>query len=273
MKKNVLVVAHPDDEVLWFSSIINEVDKIIFVFFDTKNEEVFKGRKSIIQNKDLPYSNKIVNLNIKEADVLNRSNWKMPIPREYGIENSSSNYKKNYEEICNLLNKEILGFNKIYTHNPWGDYGHEEHVQVFKAILKIYNSSSQQIWVSCYFSDRSYRLMNFYRNIISDINHFKEIDHNFCKSIKDIYMKKMAWTWDENYKWPLNEFFYNLDLTKNILEKNNKPPTNWPPMNFILMSTIFTSNYSKIRSLLIQILQMFLPKFIFNLLLNKYRAK
>ena len=36
-KNSVLVVAHPDDEILWFSSIIKDVDKIIIVFNETKN--------------------------------------------------------------------------------------------------------------------------------------------------------------------------------------------------------------------------------------------
>ena len=32
---SILVVAHPDDEVLWFSSILDDVNRIIIVFVDT----------------------------------------------------------------------------------------------------------------------------------------------------------------------------------------------------------------------------------------------
>jgi len=30
----ILVVAHPDDEILWFSSVVDKVDEILFCFGD-----------------------------------------------------------------------------------------------------------------------------------------------------------------------------------------------------------------------------------------------
>ena len=36
LEESVLVVAHPDDEVLWFSSILDTVTSIVIVFMDTE---------------------------------------------------------------------------------------------------------------------------------------------------------------------------------------------------------------------------------------------
>ena len=46
LAKSILVVAHPDDEVLWFSSILDKVDRIIICFLECEsNSQWTIGRK------------------------------------------------------------------------------------------------------------------------------------------------------------------------------------------------------------------------------------
>ena len=49
LKKKILIVAHPDDEVLFFSSILKDVDKVIVCFGPSDDEIISKGRKLLQQ--------------------------------------------------------------------------------------------------------------------------------------------------------------------------------------------------------------------------------
>ena len=40
-EKSILVVSHPDDENLWFSSILSKVDKFILCFLPVESEPVW----------------------------------------------------------------------------------------------------------------------------------------------------------------------------------------------------------------------------------------
>lgn len=272
VNKSILIVAHPDDEILWFSSIINKVDKIVCIFSDTKDKLISEGRKKIFTNKSLPYSSKLININIKEADVLNKSDWDVPKLFNYGIKNNVLDYKNNYNLICEKLKKEIISFDRIYTHNPWGEYGHEEHIQIFNAVSNIYNNDKQQIWVSGYFSSKSYKVMSITSNYLSNKNINVNIDEKFCEIVKKKYLINNAWTWANDYRWPSNEFFYKIKKRKDLKIKNQKPSCAFPPLNFILMTLVHLNYYSKLRSKLIFFFQKILPHNLFSLMI-KHKKK
>ena len=271
-ENSALVVAHPDDEILWFSSVLENVDKIIIVFKDTANKTVFYGRDTILNSKALPYAKKIICLEIEESDAFNSSNWKMPKPTEYGVKNSSTKYKENYYKIRNKLIKNLVGFKNVITHNPWGEYGHEEHTQIFRVITSLFTELNYSIWVSGYFSERSYNMMSLFKKNIGKKFVNCNINHEFCESVKSIYMNNGAWTWSNDYNWPRSEIFYELFETKKNLEIiPAETPQTWDQMNFILMFEIHLNYFSKIRSKAIQFLQLFIPKFFFNILAKNYK--
>lgn len=272
LNQSTLVVAHPDDEILWFSSILDNVEKIIFVFKGTKDEKVFFGRNDIFNSNLLPYSKKIKWLELEESNIFNTSNWKLPKPTKYGIKNDSINYKKNYFNIVTKLSEELIGTKNVITHNPWGEYGHEEHVQVFKAIFDLSTKQKYSVWVSGYFSEQSYSLMSLYKNLISETFINKKINKVYCESIKSIYRNKNAWTWSNNYKWPVVENFFKIE--ENIINSEEgavQLPSVWNNMNFILMYKIHTNYFSKIRSIIIQVLRSLLPSLLFDLIIKNYR--
>ena len=53
-KKKILIVAHPDDEVLFFSSILKNVDKIIVCFGRSSDQVITKGRELLQEHYPLP---------------------------------------------------------------------------------------------------------------------------------------------------------------------------------------------------------------------------
>lgn len=271
-ENSALVVAHPDDEILWFSSIIENVDKIIIVFKGTNNKKVFSGREKIFNSKLLPYANKIICLEIEESDVFNSTNWKMPKLSNYGLKTNSIKYQKNFDKIKIKLNKNLEGVKNVITHNPWGEYGHEEHVQIFRVIISLLSELDYSIWISGYFSERSYALMSLFKSFIGEnyVNH--NINQKFCENVKSIYLKDEAWTWSNNYNWPQSETFYEVIKNVNNLKINvSRTPHVWNQMNFILMFDIHLSYLSKLRSKLIKFLQLLVPKIIFNILISNYR--
>lgn len=247
MSESVLIVAHPDDEILWFSSIIESVDKIIILFSKSNDGQVSEGRKKISGNNLLPYAHKVLFLNIDESNSFNKLNWDDPKIDQFGAKISSQAYKKNYYKICNLLKDLILPFDVIYTHNPWGEYGHEEHIQIFKSIIDIANLEKQQVCVSGYFSERSYKLMDFYRYCLKDQNIYKNNNRGLCNSVKKIYYDNNAWTWADDYSWPQNECFFRIDNNKQLSFDELEPLYAFPVMNFIRTSISDTRLIHRIK--------------------------
>ncbi len=84
LKKSVIVAAHPDDEVLWFSSILADVDEVIICYNDLFDDaKTSKGRKRALA--EFPHDN-ISSLDIMESGVFALADWENPIPSAYGIE-------------------------------------------------------------------------------------------------------------------------------------------------------------------------------------------
>lgn len=268
-QNSVLVVAHPDDEILWFSTIIQNVDKIIIVFNKTNNQSINKGRDKILDFKLLPYKDKITCLKIEEADVFNKSNWKFPKVAEYGVNINSNKYFENFNKIKDKLFNHLKNYKNVITHNPWGEYGHEEHVQVFNVIKKISSEIDFSIWISGYFSEQSFRMMSLFKNFISKNSDRYKINNEFCQNVKNIYTNNDAWTWSNNYIWPEYETFFKLSSNFSSLNKSGvKTPQVWSQMNFILMYHVHSTRFSLMRSKLIQILELILPSLVFKILIK-----
>ena len=268
-EKSALVVAHPDDEILWFSSVIDFVDKIIIIYNGTSNKEVLLGRNKIFNSKILPYQEKVKCLKIEEADVFNKSNWDFPKLTSYGVKLNSKKYIQNFDEIKEKLSEELLDYQNIITHNPWGEYGHEEHIQVFNAISKVSEKINFAVWVSSYFSEQSLKTMSLFKNLISKETYRFEINKDICEKVKSIYISNKAWTWSENYEWPKHESFFKLNFNFSKLNVvQNKIPEIWSDMNFILIHYVHLTKFSIIRSKIIQLLKTILPESIFSLLIK-----
>ena len=80
--KKAIVVAHPDDEILFFSSVIEAVDEIIICFGPSSSKAVNDGRKRV-QGR-YPLKN-IEWLNLEESNVLLSANWNNPKLTDDGI--------------------------------------------------------------------------------------------------------------------------------------------------------------------------------------------
>jgi LmbE family N-acetylglucosaminyl deacetylase len=214
-RQAALVVAHPDDEALWFSSILEKMEEIVICFMDVVSRPDWsEGRRRC--SAFYPLQNATF-LGLQESEVFSGADWLAPVPTHYGLEVSKKNnsfpgfsakrYRKNYEEIRGLLSMRLRSRRNVFTHNPWGDYGNEEHVQVFRAIQDLQREFGFNLWFSNYCSSKSYNLMLQYVSGFDSNYVTIETDRKLGKSLKQLYQRNQCWTWYDSYTWFTHECF------------------------------------------------------------------
>lgn len=214
----VLVVAHPDDEVLWFSSVIGRVGKVIICYGDVvSSDSLSDGRRAVVNEYPLKTA---VFLNLREAEVFGTANWRAPRITPYGIAverkpNSMAGfsvqcYEENFSRLQELLAVEIKGARRVFTHNPWGEYGHEEHVQVFRVVDSLRARLSFSLHFSSYCSVRSMPLLMQSNGVIGGRAWSVPTDIETANRISAIYKRHDCWTWFHDYVWPSHDTFLEI---------------------------------------------------------------
>lgn len=242
LEKSIIVSAHLDDEVLWFSSILEKVDRVLICFL---NNEIYPkynaGRRKSLE--EYPIKN-VSCLQMDEAGVLNGANWKRPVVTEYGLEivqdhiplQRIQKYKDNYRELVQRLEQQLHGYRNVFAHNPWGEYGHEEHVQVHRAVTWLQRKLGFHFWYSNYVAEKSFRMMTAHRERLRYESVTFDTNRILAHEIKDLYRRNNCWTWHNNWDWLPKESFIR-ELTVADAKTCSRPfPTNrisvTPPPSF-----------------------------------------
>src|SRR6185437_8221613 len=237
LEKSIIVSAHPDDEVLWFSSLLDKVNEIVICFV---NNESYPGWNVGRRKSLAAYPLKSLSiLDIDQSKVFNGGDWNNPVVTEYGIEivnktppGQSEKYKKNYENLRQQLEQRLIGRLNVFTHNPWGEYGHEEHIQVYQVVKSLQDKIKFNLWYSNYVSNKSFKLM------VSHLNRFHfeyasfETDKALARDIRDIYKRNKCWTWYDHWEWYNEESF----IKERDLEQGDRMVGNLFPINLIKVS-------------------------------------
>lgn len=236
LSNSALVVAHPDDEVIFFSSILSQVDKIVIAYLTCPDQPVWtEGRCKSISS--YPLSN-ISCLEMTESNTFDGVDWTKPEINEYGLAINTkrfndTNYKKNFSQLKERLSIELQGYKNIYSHNPWGEYGHAEHVQIYRALCALKKEMHFTLWFSNYCSNKSLSLMLQYlfgfRSNYSTI----KTDDKISKKIIDIYKKNNCWTWYNDWIPFLDESFIIDDFNGYFSQDNGHKF----PINFIMIES------------------------------------
>lgn len=215
-ERTTLVMAHPDDEALWATSVLSRMERIVFCFEVMASYPVWsEGRRLSLAEYPLPNA---INLGFQEAEVFNGASWPEPVETEYGLAVrqgprlmpgfSETRYRENHGRLVAALRPLLADRAAVITHNPWGEYGHEEHVQVFRAVANLQAEMGFDLWVPGYVSNKSYALM---------LRHWPRLDRGFppCPTDPDLgarlqalYARNGCWTWFQDHVWPAHEYFY-----------------------------------------------------------------
>lgn len=209
-QNSIIVSAHPDDEILWFSSIIEKVNKVVICFLNCKSHpEWGEGRQKSLQEH--PISN-ISCLGLEEAEIFNSADWLNPVTTNVGMEIpgklvSHKKYEENYYKLKSALENKLTRYENIFTHNPWGEYGNEEHVQIYRVVKDLQREKKFNLWFSNYCSNNSFNLMlNYISGFDSEYVTLKT-DKTIGNHVKDIYTKNQCWTWYDDWEWFSEESF------------------------------------------------------------------
>ena len=109
-----LVVAHPDDEILWFNPL--EFDRIVICFSDVPGKpHMIKRRERALEEHPLRYKIHCMNL----------------------MESEDSTEKSSLEKVACRLKwlSEQEKWQTVTTHAATGEYGHRDHKLVFTACM------------------------------------------------------------------------------------------------------------------------------------------
>jgi hypothetical protein len=210
LEKSIIVVAHPDDEILWFSSIVDKVDEVLLCFSDCDTSPEWSiGRKKSLSEYPLE---DISSLGISQSGVFYGANWNVPVITGYGMEISNKEisdkkYKENYYLLRQGLQDKLTAFSNVITHNPWGDYGHPEHVQVYRVVKELQEKMKFNLWFPNYCSNKSFGLMLRYVSGFNSEYITLKTDKKLGKEIENIYKKNGCWTWYNDWEWFNEESF------------------------------------------------------------------
>jgi hypothetical protein len=206
----VVVMAHPDDEVLYASSILASAKKIIICYNQAPNSgSISQGRQTVF--RDFPLKNAI-SLNIIESNTYQTTDWRKPVETIYGIHcgRNGDAYARNFHLLTAALEEHLSAGDLVISHNPWGEYGHEEHVQVFRAVADIRRKRDFRLFVSGYVSDRVLYFMQRNSPRLGAPSAFLPTDKALGARLMQHYQAHECWTWENGYNWPDYECFYEV---------------------------------------------------------------
>lgn len=234
--RSVLVVAHPDDEVIFFSSIMAECKRVIICFGPCENASVSAGRQRI---EELYPLKNVSFLNIQESNVYGSADWARPKLRSFGIEvtRNAISYERGFQQITQALKQELQNEETVVTHNPWGEYGHEEHIQVFSSLKSLSPEMGYEIHVNNYVSNRSWTLMQKTSHQVVDDATILMPNSSLTSEISSLYRNHNCWTWLPDYRWPDEEVFYP------ICAGNEGVDAASAPINSVLSLNLLRNNF------------------------------
>ena len=210
LEDSAIVVAHPDDENLWFSSLLARVGQILVCYRDVAaSPTLTAGRRESLAAYPLSHINC---LGLCESDIFWGVDWSRAEETDYGLRIndrrlSDRDYIANFSRLKAQLVVRLLGRKHVFTHNPWGEYGHPEHVQVYRAVRAVQSELGFTLWYNSYASNKSAGLM---ARVLASGEHETftlPTDKRLAGRIADHYKQHQCWTWYPDYAWPETESF------------------------------------------------------------------
>jgi LmbE family N-acetylglucosaminyl deacetylase len=210
--RSSLVVAHPDDEILWFSSVLERVDRVIICFLENPAvPERGPARKRVLDQYPM---NHVECLGLDVPLTREWCDWSnSPTETEFGLQLpdiARSRYEHSFTILQARLREELSGCDNVFTHNPWGEYGHEMHVQVHKVTQSLSSEIGYRLWFPNYVSERSSALAERYI-----FGPYTEpvcfaTDVNLAHQIRDLYISEGCWTAPKDHVWFERECYNRL---------------------------------------------------------------
>ncbi len=207
-----LVVAHPDDEALWFSSILADVGRVVVCFEECDDlPEVGPGRRAVRDE----YPRSVEWLRLPEPCSVHLVDWSAPAFSEFGLALNAAGahegrYRQCFESLRATLAQLLRGVRCVFTHNPWGEYGHPDHVQVCRVIESLRDELGYRVLHSGYVASRS---MPLAARELPRLSGVMRLSTNLAlqETLASLYDKHGCWTWPLDFQRFESECFLEAD--------------------------------------------------------------
>jgi hypothetical protein len=204
LRDAALVVAHPDDELLWFASILERVSRVVVCFPETPwDPDTTAGRERVRNRYPVP----LEYLPLAELRSFSKADWSAPVESAAGLElpRADPTLAKAYLEraaaLETALRERLAGARTLFTHNPWGEYGHEDHVQVHRVTGRLAEETGAAVWVDGCASTRSLPLLERYLSGFGAPYCREPVDRERAQELAQIYREEGVWTWFDDFQW------------------------------------------------------------------------
>lgn len=213
-----VIVAHPDDEVLWFNSVLTKGATTIVAFQDFA-ERPGLGTRRAAAMAALPYPTTC--LGLPEAGTFRAVDWAAPQLTQDGLRADAPDtppqiqaaYSRNYHSLLTALDTHLTPASVVFTHNPWGEYGHPDHVQLYRALELLHARIGFSMWVSAYVAARTKRLARRYAMRRDAKVLHGQPDPDLGKAAMQVFKDHDCWTWRDDWNWAKTECFLPAPLT------------------------------------------------------------
>ncbi len=209
-----LVVAHPDDEALWFSGVLGAAGRVVICFGDQLGGGAKNARRArAVAALPLPG---LVNLAIPESGVRLSVAWGRARETAFGVEIADeagrARYEANFARLKAALRPWLVGMTDVVSHNPWGEYGHPEHVQLYRAVSDLRAELGFAQWCTGYGAPLS---QGFGARAAARWVARRVVPTNarLARRLELIYLRHRVWTWPVLHRWPGRETLYELGET------------------------------------------------------------
>jgi hypothetical protein len=233
----LIVVAHPDDEVLWLAPLLPRATHILASYAVAGLDPALtKGRELVRDN--FPFRG-FQFLGLQQADVYGQSDFLSRVPVDHGVAlmrscgpERADRYRSNYSALLAAVDPYLGPQIDIYTHNPWGEYGHEEHIQVSHAMVTLAQRRGCSVWAWDGFSSRA--LVS--RDVWLRADYYPDdnmggvpaldlaVDLGGYEEIRALYQRHGAWTYDDDYVPPDPSRFLQIVRDGHVLVAPRRLP-------------------------------------------------
>ena len=148
--RSAVVAAHPDDEILWLSSAMQAARPCRPVLWRALRQAgkggcapPGGGRSAAAQPRqprDPRKRHAAAGGLAPSGDDTDRHGHCRRRARQ--------RYDDNFNTLLAELRPVLAGCADVYTHNPWGEYGHPEHIQVYRAVTALQAELGFTVWFS-----------------------------------------------------------------------------------------------------------------------------
>ena len=143
-------------------------------------------------------------------------------------------YAANYQILLKKLRDFLKPDMNVFTHNPWGEYGHEDHVQVFRALDQLRSEIGFTLWMSNYCTERALPLaMTYFDNSEHELVQLP-VNKTFCDQVAQVYRDAGCWTWSDSWNWFDTETYMQAPKS----QSNLKTQGHLFPLNFFNIDPI-----------------------------------